>query len=116
MAAHTQPLKTLLAHGLKFATSDRSGTSLESGGDTEIALWMILYGYTLWYSLELVFFGWPEGHSWLRRHSTDALGIARFLMKLPEVVCTNCLSITRLRPEPGPRLRPEIYAESLPAS
>lgn len=139
MVARSRPLKALLAHGLSFAVSDRSGGSLESGGDTELALWMILCGYRLWYSPDLIFGhlvpsqrlslsyvsglhqGFErakqttrlyeeylkrrkraEGHAWWRRQSTDALGMRRFLRRVPRVIRSNCLTIARLRPQLAP--------------
>ncbi|MDO9000942.1 MAG: glycosyltransferase [Bacteroidota bacterium] len=35
--------------------SDRKGSSLSSGGDSELSYWVLLCGYTLWYSEKLQF-------------------------------------------------------------
>lgn len=43
----------LLSSGFKHYLSDRLGTELSSGGDTEICAWYIMVGLKLWYSEEL---------------------------------------------------------------
>lgn len=44
-----------LSRGLDFLLTDRNGTNLTSGGDSEICKWFLIAGYRLWYDETLVF-------------------------------------------------------------
>ncbi|WP_460957940.1 glycosyltransferase [Spirosoma litoris] len=45
----------LLTSGFRFQVSDRSGSSLECGGDSELCRWFLIAGYQLWYDERLKF-------------------------------------------------------------
>lgn len=45
----------LLSSGFSNLLADRTGTSLSSGGDSEICRWFVIAGYKLWYDERLIF-------------------------------------------------------------
>ena len=55
MVIRRKVLINLMSAGFKFLCSDRKGTVITSGGDSEICRWLLLVGYYLWYDEELQF-------------------------------------------------------------
>lgn len=55
MVIRKQVLKQLYLDGITSLLSDRKGTDLVSGGDTEICLWFKYMGYQLYYDEQLTF-------------------------------------------------------------
>jgi len=43
----------ILNHGIESVLSDRRGSELSSGGDSEICKWFLILGYLLWYRADL---------------------------------------------------------------
>jgi len=57
-----EPLKNLYERGIIPLTTDRKGSSLSSGGDSEICSWFILAGYKLYYTQALKFQHYMEAY------------------------------------------------------
>lgn len=55
MVLRKNVLTTVFESGIKSYLSDRKGGSLNSGGDSEISMWFLLWGYRLWYNENLVY-------------------------------------------------------------
>lgn len=55
MVLRKSVLIDILKSGVKSYLSDRNGNDLSSGGDSEISMWFLFWGYKLWYSNELVY-------------------------------------------------------------
>ncbi|MEP2934938.1 MAG: glycosyltransferase [Gilvibacter sp.] len=55
MVTRKSVIQNLLKSGFTFNCSDRKGTDVTSGGDSEICRWLLLVGYKLWYDEDLFY-------------------------------------------------------------
>ncbi len=55
MVIRRKVLLELMSAGFTFHCSDRTGTTITSGGDSEICRWLLLVGFRLWYDEDLQF-------------------------------------------------------------
>jgi cellulose synthase/poly-beta-1,6-N-acetylglucosamine synthase-like glycosyltransferase len=80
MVLRRSAIQHIMAEGVRTLLTDRRGTELTTGGDSEICKWLILAGYRLWYDerLKLTHFIRPDRltkeHCQRLRAANDAAG------------------------------------------
>lgn len=55
MVLRKKVLLAIFNSGIKSYLSDRKGDALTSGGDSEISMWFLFWGYRLWYNDNLIY-------------------------------------------------------------